>query len=365
MRILDKYITKQFVLPFLACLFIFFFLCIVADILGHIDDFSEKQVGIVTLYKYYISFLPIIFVQTCPIAIVLSTLLTLGTLNKNNELTGMKASGISILRIVSPFIFAAFVLSLVVLVVNDYFVPEAVLNSTKIKEENIEKKGVLSQRIIENVTLHGEDNRIYYAKRYNVLDRTLEELTIDQQDSLKRVRKRMRADKVCWDQEKKQWKFYNLVTHHLSEKGEILNKSSLQEEVFMNIKEKPEDFLRHQDESSFMNYLTLKKHIHRLRTAGYSPHKELIDLHRKLSFPFANLVIVLLAIPFALNAPRSGAMMGVVLGVGFCLLYYVLEAIILAIGKEGFIPPLLAGWLANIGFSATGIVLLYRLRRPK
>lgn len=365
MRILDKYITRQFIMPFLTCLFIFYFLFIIGDILGHLDDFSEKQVSFTVLFQYYAAWIPIIFVRTCPIAIVLSTLFTLGILNKNNEITGMKASGISLFRIIFPFLFSSLILSFIVLIVNDYYVPKAEFTTTKTKEEKIEKKGVLSQKIIENVSLHGENNKIYIAQKYDVSKKILYMLTITQHDDLKRVRAEMRADKACWEDKTKQWRFYNLVTVHKDEKGRITKRPVLQKEVLLSIPEKPEDFLRHQDESTFMSYLALKKHISRLRSAGSSTHQEQIDLYRKIAFPFANLIIVLVAIPFALNAPRSGALIGVVLGIGFCLLYYILEAVILAVGKEGFMPPLLAAWLANIGFGTAGGYLIYRLRFPR
>ena len=133
----------------------------------------------------------------------------------------------------------------------------------------------------------------------------------------------------------------------------------------MALKEKPEDFLRHEDQSSFMNYRKLRHHIRRLQAGGYSPHKEMVDLYRKISFPFTNLVIVLLGIPFALSAPRSGALLGIGLSVGISLLYYGFEAIIIAVGKEGWLPALLASWLPNMIFATVGIILLIRLRLPK
>ncbi|MCK4423235.1 MAG: LptF/LptG family permease, partial [Candidatus Omnitrophica bacterium] len=220
MRILDQYITRQFIMPFLTCLFIFYFLFIIGDLLGHLDDFSEKQVSFTVLFQYYAAWIPIIFVRTCPIAIVLSTLFTLGILNKNNEITGMKAGGISLFRIVFPFLFSALILSFIVLIVNDYYVPKAEFTTTKTKEEKIEKKGALSQEIIENVTLHGTNNKIYVAQKYDVSKKILYMLTITQQDNLKRVHVKMRADKACWEDKTKQWRFYNLLTEHLDEKGQ-------------------------------------------------------------------------------------------------------------------------------------------------
>lgn len=365
MRILDRYIIRQFALPFLWCLFVFFFLYVIIDLFGHLDEIIKKGVGWAILYRYYLSFVPIIFVQTCPVAILLSTLYTLGNLNKNNEITGMKASGVSLFKIAFPFLCTGLILSLLVLIVNDYYVPEATFSSTKIKEEEIEKEGTLSQKIINDVTLYGEDNRIYYAKRYDLTEKTLYEIDIRQQDNLKRERITMKADKACWDTQAGKWRFYKLVIFHKDTRGQTIGKPIFKEEVLIEIKESPEDFIRHQDESSFMSYRRLKNRIRRLSAGGYSPHKELIDLYRKISFPFANLIVVLLGIPFALSAPRSGALIGIGLSVGIGLLYYGLEAIIIAVGKEGWLPPLAASWLTNIIFSGVGLVLLYRLRLPR
>ena len=85
MKILDRYITKKFIFPLVYYLFLFIFLYVIMDIFGHLDEILRNKVPLNILLQYYISFTPLIFVQTVPIATLLATVYMLSALNKSNE----------------------------------------------------------------------------------------------------------------------------------------------------------------------------------------------------------------------------------------------------------------------------------------
>ena len=91
MKIIDRYITREFLLPFFFCLVVFTTLYIVIDLFSRLEDITQRHIEISILLQYYLAFLPIIFVRTAPVAVLLSTLYVLGDLTKYNEITAFKA----------------------------------------------------------------------------------------------------------------------------------------------------------------------------------------------------------------------------------------------------------------------------------
>ena len=83
MKIFDKYLTKNFLMPLIYCLFLFIFLYVIADIFSNLEDILQNKVPIAILFQYYGSFIPTIFVQTLPIASLLAIVYMLTMFNKS------------------------------------------------------------------------------------------------------------------------------------------------------------------------------------------------------------------------------------------------------------------------------------------
>lgn len=404
MRTLDKYTIREFIPPFIYCITIFIFLYVIIDLFGHLDDILKQEVSVSILYNYYLSFVPIIFVQTAPIAVLLSTIYILGKLNKHNEIVAMRANGISLIQILRPFVCLGFILSIFVFLVNDKIVPRASIISTTIKEQNIEKaKAASKNKIINNVTIYGSKNRLFFVGSFDVSKKILNDITILEHDEKQKVRSKITASKAKWIDGK--WKFYNCIIYQfpeetvlrpkslpagsLTEPGDVFTKKqksrklpaqvmpdslpngqesttlaepSVFKEIVLDIEEKPDDFLRLEDRADFMNYRQLKNYIRRLSGAGGMTARKLkVDLYYKISFPFISFIIMLIGIPFALVSRRGGALFGVGICLGISLSYYGVSAVSLALGKGGILPSFISAWLANILFGGLGIALIRKM----
>lgn len=363
MKILDKYTVREFVPPFIYCIAVFVFLYVIIDLFGHLDDILKQGVAMVTLYNYYLSFVPIIFTQTAPIAVLLSTIFVLGKFNKHNEIVAMKASGISLQQILRPFICLGFILSILILLVNDKIVPRASIISTTIKERNIENSTAATENtIINNVTIYGTKNRLFFVGSFDVGKKILNDITILEHDENQMVRSKTTASKAQWING--EWMFYNCIIYQFPKGSTIAGDPYVFKEIPLNIEEKPDDFLRMEARTDFMNYHQLKDYIRRLSGAGgMTTKKLLVDLHSKISFPFISLVIMLIGIPFALVSRRGGALFGVGICLGISLSYYGVNAVSMALGKGGILPAFVSAWLANVLFGALGIILIRKMDR--
>src|SRR2546429_1749212 len=130
----------------------------------------------------------------------------------------------------------------------------------------------------------------------------------------------------------------------------------------LDIKEEMEDFIRIQKPVTSMSYRELKDYVTRLEAAGFQVRKYLVELYSKMSLPLVNLVMVLVAIPFALQSPRAGRLFGIGLAIAIMAGYLVVHYVALAFARADLLPPLIAAWTANVIFTGLGVSLLLRAR---
>jgi len=130
----------------------------------------------------------------------------------------------------------------------------------------------------------------------------------------------------------------------------------------MDIKETPEDFLKQRLSVESMNIKDLSSYISKFSESGAvrALNNLRVDFHQKIAYPFGSFVIILVGLPFAMmikgRRRSTFASVGIALGIGF--LYYVLNAVCLALGKGGLFPPLLAAWASPLLFSGIAFLLI-------
>ena len=370
MKIMDKYILKHFFIIFIFCLATFVFLYIAIDMIDKLNEMIENNVDLRVLFPYYLNFVPIVFVYMAPISVLVATMFSLGTFSKNNEITAMRASGISLLRILMPLIITGFLISVVVFLVNDRIVPASTMNVAELKDEKIErakikKKHKRREKILENIAFYGEENRLIYARRYSTYKNSIQELIVHDQDEDQNVTSKTTAAEAQWKNGR--WLGKNVMFSPLGSDGRIIGEPKFYEERYIDIKEKPVDFKkrRHQAEFmtfEFMSFAELKSYIERFSfESGPTIRNLKVALNQKISFPFVNLIVVLIASPFAIIQTRKG---GALIGAGISILlvlgYYAVMSISLAVGKAGFIYPVVAAWISNVAFSFIGLILILR-----
>jgi lipopolysaccharide export system permease protein len=123
--ILERYILRNYVGPFLFSISILTFLFIMDFILRYIDMFLTKGVGFLVVLQTFILSLGHMFALIIPMAVLPATLMTFGSLTSENEITAMKASGISLYRLMAPGIVVGTLLTLVMIFYNNHVLPNS------------------------------------------------------------------------------------------------------------------------------------------------------------------------------------------------------------------------------------------------
>jgi len=337
---------------FFTCLFVFIFLYVIIDIFSHLDDILKQKVNILILKDYYLSYLPIIFVQITPIACLLSVLYTFSKLNRDNEVIAMRASGLSVLQITRTIITFGALVSMLVFWVNDRFVPSSLYFNQHVKdqmESGGKKTREKEQEVLNNLSMYGLRNRLFFVNKFSLANKTMEGIVILEHDERQDIVRKVVANKGVY--EDGSWVFYQNITYDFDENGQIKGEPRYQDREIMLIPETPRDFLNQRQRPDFMTIAELNTYIWKLSKSGATTviRNLKVELYQRFTMPLASLVIILLGIPFSLMVKKrsSGlASVGVAIMVGF--LYYVVNAISIALGKSGVLYPVLAASLSPL-----------------
>lgn len=359
MRIIDRYMVRGFLGPFIWCLFSFVIMAIIIDIFSFIDDIVKYHIPASSIVAFYVYYSPSILIQVAPMAMLLSTIYVLSNLNKHNEIIAMKSSGISLWRVIAPILILGLVVSMMTFIVNDRVIPISSKVSNAIRRDELEKEKRKERRakIVENVALYGVGNKIMFARSYDTEKKILTDIIIHEHDRHESLVSKITAQSATWTG--KGWMFHNVIMYRIDNAGQILGEPLFYDEKLLSLKEKPGDFANREWQSDYMSYGELKKYIRNFKgTSTKMIRSLLVDLHYKVSFAFINLIIILIGAPFALINTRGGVMIGIGMSIVIGLLYYAFIAISLAFGKAGILPPMLAAWLGNIVFTGIGIHLI-------
>jgi lipopolysaccharide export system permease protein len=347
----------QFVKLFFLGELFFFVMYLVVDFLQKVDDFIEHGASARGMVLFFIYKSPLILLQMVPVAVMIATITQFSLMKKNNELTAIKANGVSIGGLSLPLIWTAVVLSVGVFLFSELVVPYATSKSEEIWVTEVKKYGRKQLYHRYNIW-HKGDNSIYWIGHLDAEKGILYDPKCFFFDESFTVARNIQAQKAVWQQDR--WEFREgFVQKPVSEEDFHFERF---EQLNVALPEKPKDFLRPVKEPEEMGYWELKRFSERIEREGYDATPFRVDLNIKLAFPVINLVMVLLGIPIALRLSVGGIPLAVSAGIGACFIYLVVFGFFRSLGLSGTLPPLLSAWLGNILFLLSGIYLMGSIR---
>ena len=359
MRILTKYLLREFAWPLLYCFDAFAMLWIVMDLFGHLDDFIVNHASFATVFRYYLTLFPEGFVEILPMALLLALLFCLTNLGRHNELTAMRASGVSLARLALPLLGVGALATVVVLVVGERLVPRAreragaLLSAVHGKET----RDVLESFFFSSVTVH----RDWYAQRFNTRTGGMDFPEVHEQNPNGTPRLDVYANHATW--RNGSWRFYDVDLYDYA-RSPAPPRIHLVETNFTAFKDPPQRMALEGKASAQMTSSELRRQIRALRRAG-RPHRlseHEVELYDRYAFPFICLIVVWIAFPLGMHVSRRGPLLAVGTALGLVVAFYILRHWMLAAGRGGNIAPVTAAWLTNIIFAAIGFVLAWRAR---
>lgn len=360
MNTLGRYIFREFMRIFLSALLFIIIVYLCLQFLQRADWFIKNKATIRQVAAFFLYNMPAMVSEALPIAALIAALISLGNLSRYNEIIAMRASGVSLFRIIAPVLAGGILISAGGFINNEYIMPVYTARAGFLKNVEIEKK---QQRAVfqhSRLWLRGPENSIANIELISP-DRHDEMLGVNifKLNPDFTVRERIKADSLQWEQGA--WRFKN--SRKFKKRGDAVVSSSADGEIF-NIVAGPDDLSAIVKKSEEMNFAELWEYVKRLKNGGYKAKRYEVELHNKIAFPLSSLLMVMIAIPLSLHKVRSGgAAKGFAFAVLIAFIYWSLMSVGNALGRSGTLPPLEAAWLANVLFFAASLVSMFRLQR--
>jgi LPS export ABC transporter permease LptG len=365
-RILDEYVVREFLKMFFLVLAGFVVLMLVFTFFDLVGDILRNHIPLATVGDYLVNLTPSMLYQISPLAVLIAVLVTFGVLNRNSELIAMKATGISLYRLVIPIVSIAAILSITLFLFDEYYLPQANLRQEALR--NI-IKGRPPQTVLhpEQTWIFGEPHpgepaRIFHYQFFDPDRQEFANLSVFEFDpSTFALSRRIFAGRVYWDAASLSWRFQNGWQRDFQ--GATLSPGGYREfnqTSFSEIHEDPGYFTKKESQAQEMNFGQLQHYIGDLRQSGFDTMRLRVALWHKLAYPIVAIVMAVMAIPFALSMGRRGSLTGIAVAIFVALTYFVVAGTLEAMGNVNYLPAALAAWSPDILFGITGGYLLLK-----
>lgn len=351
MRIIDRYMTREFIGPFVFCVSGFTVVLLSGLLFQLTDLIFVNEVAVFTVGKMLLYRIPATAVMTLPIATLFATLLAVGRLVQDNEMTVLRGSGISFPRLILPILALGLLISLFTFVASEKVVPYANHRFENILRQIIFSDGV--PLVEENVFFHGGDDRYFYIGEVQTKTNELKKILVYELDT-NNFPSIISAKTGIFHEHT--WVLFDGVYQELDEEGFVQFESRFQRMEIVTEQE-GEIYLGNQRSVDEMSRKELGEYIERFQRGGVTVRSFLVDYHLKLSLPMASFVFALFAAPLALLG-KGGRSYGIVVSLVILLCYYVAVSIARSMGVNGMLAPLISAWLVNVLFAISGFVFL-------
>lgn len=366
-RIINRYILREILIPFLMILFILTFVLLMGRILQLMDLMINKGIGVTDIAKLILYLMPFFLTLTIPMSLLISILIAFGRLSRDNEIIVFKSAGLSLYQLMPSVAYASLCAFVITTLTGFFLVPYSNFATKELLFDMARQKASIGikERVFNDdfsgLVLYTEellpqedcmrgifisDNRtmkepatIIAQQGYLVSDPVSMRVTLKLQDGSIHT-----ADRDSATYKKIDFSSYDI---------------NLDLSATLGGKGAPRKGSR---EMSFSELITVS------RTPGLKARRikeAIIEIHKKFTLPFACIVFGIIGIPLGISKHRSGKSWGFVIGVIVIIIYYVLQTGGEALGETGILHPAIGAWIANILLGSVGIYLFITTAQEK
>ena len=341
--ILDWYIIRGFLKIVLISLVCTTALYLIVDFFEKVESLLKAGASLWTSIRYFAYKLPLLLSRVFGFAVLFSALFSIGMLARTQEITAMRAGGISIFRISQPLFACALVISALNFFWNEMVAPIFAREAQYIYKTEVKKREPKSAIGTKDMWLRTEEafiNVSYFDRKKTVLE-GVSIFLLNRDFTLRGL---IEAPAATWNGSR--WEVKNGSEWVFLPDGTMLQRRA---DSTLAIAETPEDLkLLARDPEEF-GFFDLRRQVADLSDKGIDTTEQRVDLQAKMAIPFVPLLMVLLAIPFAVRHGRGGGLaisFGLTMLIGFG--YWFLRAFSLSLGHSGALPGWISAWIPNI-----------------
>jgi lipopolysaccharide export system permease protein len=328
----------------------------ILDLIDKIDDFMPGRPSLESLFLYAFFNFPKYFLYLMPASILVCSLFIFSQASRNMEISIIKSVGGRLRNLFQPFIFYGLLLTVSAFLIGEVVVPDFSNRSDELKN-SINKKGRRLTFQEGTLWLRATDGSLVRIELY-IPERKLAKgvsIFIIKKDFM---RKRLEAEEAEWQGMQSSngiWRLKNVTIYDI-EAGDVRNVAEFD---YPHL-ESPDFFSEGMKKPEEMGIGELYRYTERLKRAGFRNTKLLIDMNKKVSYPFINFFMILLGISLSMRSKIGGGLFAAGLGLLISALYWFAYTMMLSLGYAGLVPPIVSAWLVPVVF---GIVSIHLFRK--
>ena len=360
MKILTNYLLKSLLVPLVYCLFGFTLILVIGDLFDNFSDFLESGTRPLEIVYYYGQKLPSKTIYLMPVCLLLAMLYSLSRLTRHSEITAMRAGGVSIYRIVVPFIAVGVIATLLTAFINEGIAPNASWRAEKFVDYQKAGRdsGIFSAR---NLALKSRDH-VWMVQKLDTRDSSMYNVELVEQRPDGSDAVKYRAGKALWLDGR--WWFMDLTVQAYKENGDLDGPPEmiLQKEM-RDLRETPQTFMAEVKEPEYLSASELRHYIRSKKDVSSNTRARLmVDYHSRLAAPFTCLIVTLIGVPIGAHTGRRGAFAGIMTAMCLFFGFYILQLTGQALGKQEIVAAWIGGWLPVIVFGLASPHFIHRMR---
>ena len=356
MTTFDWHIIRRLTTGYLflvAALIVFF---ILLHYLEYVDDFLDRGATMQDIFLvYYPSYVPDIVRLISPLALFLACVYLTGKLAQELQLAALQTSGVSLFRLMRPYLAVALVVTGFMFWFNGWVVP--VTNRTVLDFEMKHLKDAPRQIDVSNVHRQNRPGHLLSVGFFDRRDSSAQRISLQRFADDQRLVERIDAPRMEWIDSTDSWRLRDVVVRHFDPltvpRRERLDSLDTQLSVF------PRDLARTERDVDSMTIPAAASYVEALRRSGAGGlGRTLVGYYSKFAYPFANLILIGLGVPLAAVRRRGGQAVQIGLGLLTAFAYLAAQKLAEPFGYAGDLTPLLAAWLPHVAFAGLALMML-------
>ena len=357
--IIDDYVLRGFAFYLALIAGSFVALLLVFTLFELLSDILRNQVSPLIVGEYLLNVTPyFLYYPIAPLSMLLAVLVTFGLLQRTNEITAIKATGISLYRVIVPVLVTSTLLAGVLFLSDQFYLPYTNKRQDALRNR-IKGKPAQTYLRPDRKWIFGQHSDIYYYQFFDPDRDVFGGVSVFQFDPHTfQITHRITADRAHWSMGR--WVYEQGWERSLNGSA-IENYRKFDVATYPELAEAPGYFKKEVKQSSEMSYEELRRYIHDLEQSGFDVVRLRVQLQKKIAYPLITLVMAGLAIPFALTAGKRSALTGVATAIGIGVVYWTISGLFEAMGNLSQLPPAVAAWSPDLLFGFIGGYLILRM----
>ncbi len=361
MTTFDLHIMRRLLAGFLllvGALIVFF---IVLHYVEYIDDFMDRGATMRQVFlTYYPSYVPEIVRLTSPLALFLACVYLTGRLTQSLQITALQTSGVSLYRLLWPYVAVALVVTGFMFWFNGWVVPQT--NRVVLDFERRYLRDAPQELDVSDIHRQNRPGN-YVTVGYFDRERSMaHRVSMQRFDDARHLVARLDAARLVWVDSLATWRAEDVTLHTFSEAGLVERRTVAQLDTVLSIL--PRDLARTERDVESMTIPAAAAYIEDLERSGAGGlGRPRVGYFVKFAYPFANLILVLIGVPLAAVRRRGGQAVVIGLGLVTAFAYLAVQKLTEPFGYSDTLDPLVTAWLPHALFFAVALLILARARK--